>query len=128
MENDLALTLQIVKANEAQSMKRNQLCFRRRAMIASSAAHALKDLRRLLVEQSPPGRCNGQNCCNRRGKHPQLLPDFVSASALVSDRRPTHKVHARAPDNNANSFQRHRHRVRHDERAASKAPAQDNGP
>ncbi|MCC8951894.1 hypothetical protein H8B02_00035 [Bradyrhizobium sp. Pear77] len=42
----LALTLQIVKAIDRQSMKRNQLCFSRRARIASSPTQALKYLRR----------------------------------------------------------------------------------
>ncbi|WP_157113423.1 hypothetical protein [Bradyrhizobium embrapense] len=48
----LALTMQIVKAIDRQSMKRNQLCFPRRAMIASRPTQPLKYLRRSSL--SPP--------------------------------------------------------------------------
>ncbi|WP_426420338.1 hypothetical protein [Bradyrhizobium genosp. A] len=45
MVNDLAWTVQIVNAIAIQSMKRNQLCFARRAMIASHAKLTRKYLR-----------------------------------------------------------------------------------
>ncbi|MHC4055727.1 hypothetical protein [Bradyrhizobium sp. 25ACV] len=45
MVNDLAWTVQIVNAIAIQSMKRNQLCFARRAMIASHAKRTRKYLR-----------------------------------------------------------------------------------
>ncbi|MCK1489203.1 hypothetical protein IVA98_29080 [Bradyrhizobium sp. 160] len=44
MMNDLVWTPQIVKAIAIQSMKRNQLCFCCKAMIASPVTQPLKDL------------------------------------------------------------------------------------
>jgi hypothetical protein len=94
MVNDLALSLQIVRAMDVQSMKRNQLCFRRSAMIASSAARALKDLRRSPLEQLLLTRLKGKKLGDQPRMHPEARPGGVSAIALVSCLRPTHNVHA----------------------------------
>jgi hypothetical protein len=60
MMNNLALRVQIVKAIDRQSMKRNQLCFQRRAMIASSTTPALKYLRLSPIQTAAPRLAMGE--------------------------------------------------------------------
>ncbi|WP_375775894.1 hypothetical protein ACE103_29385 [Bradyrhizobium sp. ma5] len=93
----LALTLQIVKAIDRQSMKRNQLCFPRRAMIASWPTQPLKYLRRPSLsspfQRARPERLkrltreNGTNAplISSRRMHSSIIADQLTSFMLASD-------------------------------------------
>ncbi|MBR1021871.1 hypothetical protein JQ559_21055 [Bradyrhizobium viridifuturi] len=87
MVQNLALTLQIVKAIEVQSMKGIQLCFRRRAMFASSATRLREYLRRSRSGRSSRALCNAQNRAIdvRSGLTPPLSPSLRAHSSPIGD-------------------------------------------
>ncbi|MDF0522988.1 hypothetical protein P0R31_37815 [Bradyrhizobium yuanmingense] len=115
MVNDLVWTLQIVRANAIQSMKRNQLCFYRQARIASPITSTRKYLGR-----SQPGRvlnALGASQIKLAGAENRPICDilFISTTSLVSGWQRVHKLHSRFAHNNANPFHRQlcerRHRL-----------------
>ncbi|MBR1203749.1 MULTISPECIES: hypothetical protein [unclassified Bradyrhizobium] len=93
----LALTLQIVKAIDRQSMKRNQLCFPRRAVIASSPMPPLKYLRRSSLsspfQRARPelvkhlARKNGTSDprISSRRMHSSIIADQLTSFMLASN-------------------------------------------
>jgi hypothetical protein len=83
----LALTLQIVKAIDRQSMKRNQLCFSRHAMIASSPTQALKYLRRPSLS-SPFRRARSERLkrlTRKNGTSDLLISSRRLHSSIIAD-------------------------------------------